>query len=91
MIELFKYVEECKCKPKSWMNKIPAKNQFLKPINSKSKSIKHAKNDVANNFAEKHPHEIFEQHVNAELKLKILEETDTLSRKTLQPPSMLKI
>ena len=60
MLELLNDVEECKSKPKSWMNRIPTKNQFLEPINKESKSIKHAKNDIANNLAEKHSLEIFE-------------------------------
>ena len=48
------------------MNKIPAKNQFLEPINEESKSIKHAKSDSVNNLAGKYIHGIFEQNVNAE-------------------------
>ena len=55
------------------MNKIPVKNQFLEPINKESKSIKRAHNDIVNNLAGKHLHDIFKQY---ELKLKILEETN---------------
>ena len=58
------------------MNKILAQNQFLEPINEKSRSIKDAKNDIANKLAGKHFYEIFEQYVNPELELKILEETN---------------
>ena len=76
MLELLKDVDECKSEPRGWMNKIPVKNQFLEPINKESKSIKHAKNDIVNNLAGKHLHDIFEQYVNAELKYKILEETN---------------
>ena len=63
-----KYVKECKSKPKKWINKYPAKVQLLEPINRDSKSIKHTKNDNANNLTGKRPHEIFEKFVNAELK-----------------------
>ena len=49
-LELMKYVEECKSKPKNWINKYPAKVQLLEPINRDSKSIKHTKNDIANNW-----------------------------------------
>ena len=55
VLELLKAVEECKNKPRSWMNKIPAKNQFLEQIKEESKSIKHAKNDTVNNLPAKHP------------------------------------
>ena len=50
VLELMKYVEECKSKPKNWINKYPAKVQLLEPINRDSKSIKHTKNDIANNW-----------------------------------------
>ena len=76
MLELLKDVEECKSKPRSGMNKIPTKNYFLEPIKEKSKSIKHAKNDIVNNLAGKPPHEIFEQYLDTELKLNILKETN---------------
>ena len=66
-------VEECESEPRSWMDNILVKSQFLEPKNKESKSTKHAKNDTINNLAEKHPCEIFEQYVNAESKLKILE------------------
>lgn len=42
-------VEECKNKPRSWINNIPAKHQFLEPIKEDSKSNKHAKNDIVSN------------------------------------------
>ena len=58
VLELMKYVEECKSKPKNWINKYPAKVQLLEPINRDSKSIKHTKNDIANNLTGKRPHEI---------------------------------
>ena len=74
VLELLKDVEECKSKSRSWMSNIPVKHQFLEPINEESKSNKLAKNDIENNLVGKPPHEIFEQYVNAELKLKILEE-----------------
>ena len=74
--ELLQDVDECKSKPRGWMNKIPVKNQFLKPINKESRSIKRAKNDIVNNLAGEHLHDIFEQYVNTELKLRILEETN---------------
>ena len=77
MFKLLTDVEECKSKLRRWMNKIPTKNQFLEPINEEPKFIKHAKNDIVNNLPRNHPHEIFEKYVNAELKLKILEETNT--------------
>ena len=66
------------------MNKIPAENQFLEPINNKkeSKSTKHAKTDILNSLTEKQPHEVFEQYVNAELKLKILEEKNKNTTKS---------
>ena len=57
-LELMKYVQECKSKPKNWINKYPAKVQLLEPINRDSKSIKHTKNDIANNLTGKRPHEI---------------------------------
>ena len=60
VLELLKDVEEYKCEPRSWLNKIPAKNQFLKPINEESKSIKGDKNDIVNNLAGKCPRKIFE-------------------------------
>ena len=87
LLELLKEVEECKGKPRSWMNKIPGKNQFLDPINEESKFIKHAKNDITNNLAGKHPHEIFEQYVNTELKLNILEETSTYAAQKITTTS----
>ena len=90
MLELLKDVEEGKSKPKSWNYKIPAESQFLGPAYKELKSIKHAKNDMVNNLFGKHPHESFEQYLNAELKLNILE-ADALPRKALQPPSLLKI
>ena len=76
MLELLKDVKECKSKPRSWMNKVPAKNQFLRKINDESKSIKHARKDIESNLAGKDPQQIFEQCLNAELKHKILEETN---------------
>ena len=36
MLELLKDVQECKSKFRSWMNKIPAKNQFLEPTKKES-------------------------------------------------------
>ena len=81
VLELMKYVEECKRKPKSWINKYPAKVQLLKPTNRGSKSVKHSKYDIANNLTRKRPQEIFEMYVNAELKLMTIEQT-------LQHPSM---
>ena len=36
VVELFKDVKECKSKPRSWVNKIPVKNQFLELINGES-------------------------------------------------------
>ena len=73
MLELSKDVEECNSKPRKWMNKIPTKIQFLELIYKESKFIKHAKNDIVEKISGKHPHEIFEQYLNAELKLKTLE------------------
>ena len=84
VLELMKYVEERKSKPKSWINKYPAKIQLLEPINRDSKSIKHAKVDIVNNLTGKCPHEIFEKYVNAELTLITLQQT-------LQHPSMYNI
>ena len=66
VLELLRHVEECKSKPRSWMNKISAKNQFLEPINEESKSIKHAESDSVNNLTGKYIYGIFEQNVNAE-------------------------
>ena len=76
VLELLKDVPDCKSKSRRWMKKIPAKNQFLDPINKKLKPIQHAKNDIVNNLAEKNPHKIFDQYVNDELKLKTFEETN---------------
>ena len=84
VLELMKYVEECKRKPKSWINKYPAKVQLLKPINRGLKSVKHSKNYIANNLTRKRPQEIFEMYVNAELKFMTLQQT-------LQHPSMYNI
>ena len=39
VLELMKYVEECNSKPKSWINKYPAKVQLLEPINRDSSSM----------------------------------------------------
>ena len=90
MLELLKDAEEGKSKPKSRNYKIPAESQLLGPTYKELKSIKHAKNNIVNNLSGKHPHKSFEQYLNAELKLNILE-ADALPRKTLQPPSLLKI
>ena len=49
VLEILKNVEECKNKPRSWINNIPAKHQFLEPIKDDSKSNKHAKNDIVSN------------------------------------------
>ena len=84
MRELMKYVEECKRKPKSWINKHAAKVQLLEAINRGSKSVKNSKNDIANNLTRKCPQEIFEMYVNAELKLMTLQQK-------LQHPSMYNI
>ena len=84
VLELMKYVEECKRKPKIWINKYPAKVQLLKPINRGSKSVKHSKSDIGNNLTRKRPQEIFEMYVHAELKLMTLEQT-------LQHPSVYNI
>ena len=84
VLELMKYVEECKRKPKSWINKYLAKVQLLEPINKGSKSVKYSKDDIANNLTRKCPQEIFEMYVNAKLKLMTLQQT-------LQHPSMYNI
>ena len=84
VLELMKYVEECKRKPKSWINKHAAKVQLLEAINRGSKSVKNSKNDIANNLTRKCPQEIFEMYVNAELKLMTLQQK-------LQHPSMYNI
>ena len=60
VLELLKDVEEYKCEPRSWLNKIPAKNQFLKPINEESKSIKCDENDIVHNLDGKRPRKILE-------------------------------
>ena len=75
VLELMKYVKECKRKPKSWI---------MEPINRGSKSIKHSKNGIANNLTRNRPQIIFEMYVNAELKLMTLQQT-------LQHPSMYNI
>ena len=49
VLEILKNVEECKNKPRSWINNIPVKHQFLEPIKEDSKSNKHAKNDIVSN------------------------------------------
>ena len=46
VLELLKDVEKCKNKSRSWMNNIPAKHQFLEPINEESISNKHPKNNT---------------------------------------------
>ena len=48
MLDLLKDVEEFKSKPKSLMNKIPVKNQFLETRNEESKPIKYTENDIVN-------------------------------------------
>ena len=63
-------------KRRTWTYKISAKRQFLEPTYEELKSIKHAKNDIVNNLSGKLTHEIIEQYLNAELELKILEETN---------------
>ena len=88
VIELMKYVEECKSKPKSWIDKYPAKVQLLEPINGDSKSIKHAKNGIVNNLTGKHPHEIFEQYVNAKLKLITYNEKECYGEKNIMHEPM---
>ena len=64
-----------KSKHESQISKYPAKFQLLEPINRGPKSIKYAKNDIANNLSVTHPHEIFKQYVNAELKIITLQQT----------------
>ena len=48
VLDLLKDVEEFKSKPKSLMNKIPVKNQFLETRNEDSKPIKYTENDIVN-------------------------------------------
>ena len=54
----------------SRLNKPPPKNQILEWRNEDSKSIEHVKNDIVNNLAGKHPHDIYGQYINDELKFK---------------------
>ena len=58
------------------MNNVPAKHQFLGPINEEWISNKHAKNNIVNNLAGKQPPKVFQQYVNAELKFKKHTETN---------------
>ena len=54
----------------SRLNKPPPKDQILEWRNEDSKSIEHVKNDIVNNLARKHPHDIYGQYINDELKFK---------------------
>ena len=59
-----------------WMKKIPTRNSLLLPIDGESLKIKETTNDTRETFAGKQPHKIFEEYVKAELKEKILVETN---------------
>ena len=76
VLEILEEIEECKTKTMKWKEHVPAKNALLSAINDESGKIKEAKSRIVDKFAEKEPHEIFEQYVNAELKAMIVEETN---------------
>ena len=47
------------------MKKIPTRDNLLLPIGGESLKIKETRNDIAETFPGKQPHEIFEEYINA--------------------------
>ena len=60
---------------------VTAKNALLSAINDELGKIKEAKSRIVDKFAGKDLHETFEQYVNAELKVMIVEETNRYAAK----------
>ena len=76
ILKLLSEINDPKNAKTNWMKKIPTRNNLLLPINGESLKIQETRNDIVEAFAGKQPHEIFEEYANAELKEKILVETN---------------
>ena len=76
ILKLLSEINDQKNAKTKWIKKIPTRNNLLLPTDGESIKIKETRNDIVETFAAKQPHEIFEEYVNAELKEKILVETN---------------